>query len=135
MTTQMNYDPLIPSLFDTTIEAFKSGSREVGNNILMNIIFYFKETEQEYKQMSLDLEANPRYSLELDTERFHDGMLGMEDLLENSLEKAKEHKHESEILEQYYKAIQSLYEIVLSIGMEVSTISAHIKHEDTKLAS
>ena len=134
MITNLHVDTLLPSLFETTVKAFKSGAKEIGNSILMNVIFSMKQTDNDFKKLREDIEKDAEYALKLDNEEFHDTLLDLEDFLERQIIKAQEHKDDSEIFNEYYKVLKSIHKNVSLAGIELSEKAAHALHEK-KIAS
>ena len=97
MTINLHYDSLFPSLFKTTLNAFKAGAKEIGKSILMDMIFAFKKTNTDLKKILIEIEKNPNKALELDTIEFHDDMLKLEDMLEAIVKNSTKHKEDSEV--------------------------------------
>lgn len=120
---------LLPSLFQTTINAFKTGAREIGNAILMNVIVSLKEHERYYKKLLDEITDDPALALELDNDDFHATMMSMEDFLEKNLKEVKEHESDSDIFKEYANAYESLYNTILMTGIEVAAAAARARHE------
>lgn len=120
---------LLPSLFQTTINAFKTGAREIGNSILMNVIVSLKEHERYYQKILDDITEDPALALELDNDDFHSTMMSMEDFLEKNLNEVKAHASDSDIFKEYANAYESLYNTILVTGIEVAAAAARVRHE------
>ena len=120
---------LLPSLFKTTVDAFKSGAREIGNAILLNVIASLKKHQREYQKIREDIEKDPALALKMDNEDFHSIMMGMEEFLEKNLQEIKKHENDSEIFKEYAKTYESLYDTVLMTGIEVAATAARVRHE------
>jgi len=134
MILQLHFDSLIPSLFETTLNAFKTGAKEVGKAILMNIMFSFKDTNNDVKKFLISLENDPEQALQLDNEEFHDNLLKYEDMLESLLIVASQYKNDSEIFQEFYKITDELYNNIVTLGIEISAIASEQRHK-AKIAS
>ena len=135
MTAPLYSETLIPSLLDTTVQAFKSGAKEIGNNILMNLIFSLKEQNNKLKEQLFKLETEPTISTSLDTEEFHDAMISVEDMLEKLLHVSKQHKDESEIFNELHKIADEMFANAITLSNEVSAVASEIRHKEIELAS
>ncbi|OHE09366.1 MAG: hypothetical protein A2513_04355 [Sulfurimonas sp. RIFOXYD12_FULL_33_39] len=129
MTINLHYDSLFPSLFKTTLNAFKAGAKEIGKSILMDMIFAFKKTNTDLKKILIEIEKNPNKALELDTIEFHDDMLKLEDMLEAIVKNSTKHKEDSEVFIELYSIADELYTITIKLGMTVSTTAIKLRHE------
>jgi len=135
MTMPMHFENLLPSILDTTVEAFKSGAKDIANNLLMNLIFSLKEQNNELKNMIFDLEQNPQLSFTLDTEEFQDIMISLEDMLEKLLSVSTKNKHNSEIFMELHKICDEMLSNIIVLGNEVSAVASELRYKEQQIAS
>ncbi len=135
MTAPLHFESLVPSIFDTTVSAFKSGANEIANNLLMNLIFTLQEENNKIKSLITDLELEPTISLTLDTDEFHDSLIFLENILEKQVNISKKNKNNSDIFFEFYKICDESYTNVLILGNEVSAVASELRHKEFKLAS
>ncbi len=131
----IHFETLLPSILDTTVDAFKSGAKGIANNLLMTLIFSLKQQNNEFKDTIFELEQNPQLSLTLDTEDFQDIMINLEDMIEKLLSVSKKNKDNSDIFMELYKVCDELFSNIIVLGNEVSAVASELRHKEQKIAS
>jgi len=135
MTIPINSETLLPSIFKTTIEAFKNGAKSIADNLLMNIIFELKKNNTLYINALHEIEKNPKITLELDTELFHDLMLNAEEQIKKLLILIKKENKKSEVYTELQKITEELYKNMIIFSIEVSATASELHHKEQKIAS
>jgi hypothetical protein len=121
MTMPIHFETLLPSILDTTVDAFKSGAKDIANNLLMTLIFSLKQQNNEFKDTIFELEQNPQLSLTLDTDDFQDIMVNLEDMIEKLLSVSK--------------VCDDFFSNIIVLGNEVSAVASELRHKEQKIAS
>ena len=135
MTIPMRLDSVLPSIFETIADGFKSVSREMSHSILMQLIFALQKQNTDLEKLLFTLENEPTLATTLDNDEFHDTMINLEENLEKMLSTAKKHQDKSDIFKEYYNICTVLYSNTITVANEVSAIASEIRYAESKLAS
>jgi len=135
MTAPLHFESLVPSIFETTVNAFKSGAKDIANNLLMNLIFTLKQQNNDLKNILFDLEKEPSKAIDLDTDDFQDSLIDLEDMLERLVFISEKYSKNSDIFFEFYKISNEMYSNIIVLGNEVAAIASELKYEKNKIAS
>jgi len=136
MTAPLHFESILPSAFDASVKIFKSGSKEIAHNLLMNLIFTLKTQNQEVLKLKSDVELkDSSLAFSLDTEEFHDSMIQVSDTLYELEKTTKEFENKSDIFKEFYKIVDELYTNSLQLAYCVSSIASEKRYLESKLAS
>lgn len=128
MTIPLQQDTLTTSVFQITLNALKNGATAVGNELIMNLIFYFQSSRRDFEKMMLELEENPTIATQRDTEEFYDKAQTAEDQVKEFLNIAKENKDDSEIASELFQETERLYVSMIHYSMRISTLASQERH-------
>ena len=135
MTTHLHSEALLPSIFTTTVKAFKSGANAIADNLLMNLIFELQKNNKEMLETLKEIEKEPRKAVEIDTDMFHDSMLYAQDNSKKLLKLTKQNKDNSDIFNEVHKITETVYQTSMTLSINVTTTASEVRYQDRQLAS
>ena len=124
MTLNIHFEDSFTPIFQTLVDSFTASKRELTNTILMKIIFSINAKNKELRDILFDIEENPQRLENMNLEDFYDMMGDLEDNFKPLLSLAKKHKNKSEMFLEFYKALNTFFETINYVNIEVGFIEA-----------
>ncbi|UCM99191.1 hypothetical protein LCX93_06505 [Sulfurimonas sp. SWIR-19] len=125
----MQMETAIPNIFEILANGFKDMKKEILNKILMNLIYSMKKEHESLKKLYEEIQINNDILLDENLEDFYDS-LELAKMNAQRLYKLSDiHKNKSEIFMEFYNTSSELYEDLVKIPYEISSIESNLIHQ------
>jgi len=129
MNLSLQFEKDMMPIVDIVAQGFMDTTKGLINSILISFIHSIKKQQEELKKLHEDIKTDNDILLNSDLDEFYDFMEIGKKNAKNLLQLAENYKEKSDIFMEFYKTTNDLYETLIKIPYEISTIESSLIHD------